>query len=770
MKRLQQGVSCVCLMLLGWLFSNPVHAAISTEELNDFIEDFDSGPVSEHLRLAPSSGWTFTTERAASGTTSVVSQISTANPQNSIEVTGQMPNGYISMDCSGDCFSVSVLVDGVPNMSGAQMISSPTTPGWSLGLLPVQAGWHTITVIHRGSTGARLFVDNLRVREHSLADLDGDGVTSEDNCSVVPNPDQTNTDRDERGDLCDNNDDNDLLSDLEELALGFDPLDPNDLLRDDDGDGFSNYGEITAQTDPDNAASHPENILEFSENFEGDALHPAIHQNHTGNSVWSVSEAKASEGSKSFKMGRLRTVDGSAFAIEGYFKQGGIVFDIAGVIEYDYPEGSVSQVWNPLSISIDHTYLYNVVIEKISKDWHRVYIPVTEGWHRLGLSVSSYYSTPREWLYIDRLSVVGAAFTDLDADGVSTVSDNCRSSTNTDQADFDRDGKGDECDLNDDNDGLDDDIESRYAFLNAREPADAAADFDLDGVSNQHEIKLGFDPEKAESNHQLSLLDYFPLGTQSWRYETPTTTINVQSEPLTEADTYKVTTTTESAKDYHADVKVYQVRSTGIYLISSDISLKEVLGEDLRAQYIYGDGLLVVPNTLDATAGVQTSIKMHVSAPMHEENGDGPLEFDIDISRDINVSAAQKALALGQEHKGLAIATMDTWTHTGIYPEDFITEIGLAAARPYFLVQGIGMATLGGKESLVEMNGTLHNAPTETPTPSPEDNALVSDGTAQGGSGGGGGGCSPLALLIMAAFGLHRVRPIGRKKRAIEVV
>lgn len=80
------------------------------------------------------------------------------------------------------------------------------------------------------------------------------------------------------------------------------------------------------------------------------------------------------------------------------------------------------------------------------------------------------------------------------------------------------------------------------------------------------------------------------------------------------------------------------------------------------------------------------------------------------------------------------------------------------------------MATLGGNESLVEIKGTSHNAPTETPIPSPGDNALVSDGTAQGGNGGGGGGCSPLALLIMAAFGLHRVRPIGRKQRGIEVV
>lgn len=102
---------------------------------------------------------------------------------------------------------------------------------------------------------------------------------------------------------------------------------------------------------------------------------------------------------------------------------------------------------------------------------------------------------------------------DLDEDGVGDVSDNCPSMANSGQLDFDLDEVGDECDLDDDNDGV---FDTEDAFpLDQMEFRDSDADGqgdnedaddDGDGYPDQLEIEMGSDPRDAQSTPRSLVL------------------------------------------------------------------------------------------------------------------------------------------------------------------------------------------------------------------------------------------------------------------------
>ena len=73
---------------------------------------------------------------------------------------------------------------------------------------------------------------------------------------------------------------------------------------------------------------------------------------------------------------------------------------------------------------------------------------------------------------------VDLAIFDMDKDGVVDSLDNCPTNTNFDQTDFDSDKLGDECDTDDDNDGISDSLDQFDT-----DPEDWA-DFDFDGIGS----------------------------------------------------------------------------------------------------------------------------------------------------------------------------------------------------------------------------------------------------------------------------------------------
>jgi len=93
-------------------------------------------------------------------------------------------------------------------------------------------------------------VGELRVA--GSTDVDADGVPDEtDTCPDVPNPEQTDTDADRVGDACDDDDDDDGVTDADESSRAcMDPL-VDDRHTDADGDGLSGSDEVVVHgTDP----------------------------------------------------------------------------------------------------------------------------------------------------------------------------------------------------------------------------------------------------------------------------------------------------------------------------------------------------------------------------------------------------------------------------------------------------------------------------------------------------------------------------------------
>lgn len=92
-------------------------------------------------------------------------------------------------------------------------------------------------------------IGNIISSTSFYVDTDNDTISDQlDNCPLVSNINQMDTDNDGAGNACDPDDDNDLIPDVYELANGLNPLDNGDATSDYDIDGLAALEEFYAGT------------------------------------------------------------------------------------------------------------------------------------------------------------------------------------------------------------------------------------------------------------------------------------------------------------------------------------------------------------------------------------------------------------------------------------------------------------------------------------------------------------------------------------------
>lgn len=282
-------------------------------------------------------------------------------------------------------------------------------------------------------------------------DADGDGVNDGgDNCPSIANADQLNTDNDTQGNVCDSDDDGDGVSDTQETTQGSNPL-----LSDTDGDGDLDGADncvLVSNADQLNSDSDSQgNACDTDDDNDGTP-------DTTDEFPLDPEEAADTDNDNVGDNGDNCPLTANADQLNTDGDENGNVCDLDddndGVAD---ATDNCSLLANADQLNTDGDAQGNVCDLDDDND---------------GLTDAQEVA-------------LGTAFDDADTDddGHNDGDDNCPLLGNDDQEDTDDDGVGNACDTDSDNDGLSDDDE-RNIWLTDPDDADTDDDTVEDGDDN----------------------------------------------------------------------------------------------------------------------------------------------------------------------------------------------------------------------------------------------------------------------------------------------
>ena len=323
-------------------------------------------------------------------------------------------------------------------------------------------------------------------------DTDSDGVADTNDAFPLDATETIDTDSDGIGNNTDTDDDNDGISDIDEITYGFNPLDSTDATVDSDGDGVMDIIELQNDTNISNPDTDGDGYLDGNDT---NATNPNIP----------VIDGNLDDDNDNIVNGIDTDIDGDGVenSLDAFPRNANESMDtdsdgIGNKADTDDDGDGVADTQD--AFPRDATESIDTDSDGIGDN-----ADTDDDGDGVADTQDAFPLDANESVDTDSDGIGNNTDSDDDGDVVADTLDAFPLDA-TESVDTDSDGIGNNADLDDDNDGISDIDELRYGF-NPLDSTDATLDSDGDGVNNIDETLAGTNPLKNENETLLTQIE-----------------------------------------------------------------------------------------------------------------------------------------------------------------------------------------------------------------------------------------------------------------------
>jgi hypothetical protein len=239
----------------------------------------------------------------------------------------------------------------------------------------------------------------------ALGDLDGDGVSNQDEYLHHSNPLAVDSDGDGLTDQQEivtystdpshaDTDRDGLLDDAEVLTHHSDPLD-----ADSDDDNYTDFDEVLYGGDPNDETAVPQPLVNHTQSFENNADLRAWSTPEYSSTPWTIDTSVANTGAASLKSGTTNNLQNSSIRFRGFFTAGQLSF-------YVRADSQQYSCCDELTVLVDGQ---QSIYMGVSNQWNRYIIALPRGVHTIEWRYerNPYYGQSSDTAHLDDVVFIG---------------------------------------------------------------------------------------------------------------------------------------------------------------------------------------------------------------------------------------------------------------------------------------------------------------------------------------------------------------------------